>query len=194
MTQPNQRLPDGTWVAATEAIRDAIGSNEGLIAGQRCLTLVGDTGHQDNEIDVCESVDGDDASTWSRKRLTWLQGSYNAAGSAALRYIPFDGTGENATITTTGVHFLASYDGVMTRAVLLSRVATMAITIFGLHLDDNTTPTGTDTQSIGSANVAVEFTLGLSFSRDQRVACSVDPAGAANEVSFMIELEMDLLT
>ena len=52
MPEPTGRSPDGTWIAADNTERNAIGTDDGLVVGQRCLTL------DAIEIDVCELVAG----------------------------------------------------------------------------------------------------------------------------------------
>jgi hypothetical protein len=59
MTFPSGRLTDGTWLVANDAERDAIGSDDGLQADQRCFNLT------NKRHESCVSVDGAAASTWS---------------------------------------------------------------------------------------------------------------------------------
>lgn len=194
MTQPNGRLPDGTWIALTETERNAIGSNDALQVGDRCLTITGNVGHMDNEIDVCETVTGPNASTWSRKRRHVTQHNYNR-GSATAAYIPINSVAEGSASNTLAQGWLPRYDGRLVSASVQSGDNTMGVTTLTLSEGESDTHAADSTADINAADTEFEYAwTAAPYVAGVKLGLLVAPTGVHDDVWVTCEWEIDLLT
>lgn len=186
MSFPTGRLPDGTWVVADGTERDAIGSNDGLAAGDRAWNQT------DDEYDLCESVDGADSSTWSRKRLWTLEGAYST-GSTAERF-PFlpDGSSIGTSVTDVRVSTTMPHAGQGVAFYWHPENDAGSTEVF--FYKNKTGP------AISSATVSVDTTqgefnaTGLTWSAGDSIAIGVDPNNAPTNPMWTFVYEVDLLT
>ncbi len=176
MTLPIGRQADGTWVAATETLRDAIGSNQGLVVGDLCLVQATDT------VWVCLTVAGGDASTWGgpdNDFFGWF--TYSSAGSAALRYMDWRNVVEGSAIGVAQM-LVVPFDCHVAEVGLLSETSA-GVTTIGIHLNKNTTPEESDTMTPPTSEPAGVLTFdgtGHSFLKGETLTISVDPTNGIN--------------
>ncbi len=175
------------WVASGAVERDSIGSADALQVGDRCLTL------DETETDVCESVDGADSSTWSRKRLANFKWGFNPTGATTLAFVPFGDISESGSGGVAGTVLIPSFDGRLVRASVNCNVGTMGVTAVAGQVEGSGPVAAELTVDIDTADKGYGFTwASLTFSAGEQVEMSVDPTGAAGTAMWgILTLELD---
>jgi|TARA_Y100000310_G_scaffold107779_2_gene106212 hypothetical protein len=106
--------------------------------------------------------------------------------SGALRYIPINYLQEGATISAYYHAIIAPYDGEI-EWVKLYTDGNAGSTIIGLHVNENTTATETDTQTLNAATLTTfSFTGTSQFSAGDLLHLSIDPTNSTSEAVALV--------
>ena len=106
--------------------------------------------------------------------------------SGALRYFPTNYLQEGATITSYYHAIIAPYGGEI-EWVKIYTDGNAGSTIIGLHVNENTTATETDTQTLNAATLTTfSFTGTAQFSAGDLLHISIDPTNSTSEAVALV--------
>lgn len=174
----------GASVAATAAVTGATMTATGAIAG---LSVAATNGVTAATVNATGNVDG---------KVVHVMVSYFSSTVTTLTYMPIDGLTESGTITTYTCAWIAPYDGEIIK-VLIRTSGNGGSTLIGMHKNDNTTPSCSQTVSVGAGGTATTFaswTGTTTFSKTDRLHFGYTPAASPTNVQVTIVLRLNTNT
>jgi hypothetical protein len=127
----------------------------------------------------------------------WYSVHFDSAPGSTKHYVGWIGTGASEWGGSIGRdhEFIAPHDGELVAAYYHVLSGNPGNTTIGLHLDGNTTPTASKTETGLLDDTSYKFVFsGATFSAGQRLAVSVDPTNAPSNVYVTLQWKFDTST